>query len=102
MQVVFMHLKGGLSMKTFEPLLADDIWQMEDETEVLVSTLTLCTAIGRLTGIHANPTKEDRKLSNELSNLLSTTEHKNVRMSCKDIRRLLTKDDTNIYSFTTI
>lgn len=95
-----MHLKGGFRMKS--KILADDIWQMDDETEVLVSTLTLHTAIGRLTGIHANPSKEDRKLSSELSSIIWNANHKNVLMSCKDIRRLLTKDDTNNYSFTKI
>lgn len=85
--------------KIRETVSPDDVWQMSDDDEVFVTTLTLSAKIGRLTGIHCNPTEEDRSLEKEINKFLSTAEHKKVKMSCKDIRRILNKGDVNKYSF---
>ena len=78
----------------------DKILTMNDDAMVFVSIETLVRQANDLVG-DSNSTREDNMLLDEIEEILSDNRgKKDVLLTCKVVKRLISEKNVNVYSFT--
>lgn len=95
----FYTIRSGDLMST-DLTTYDHVMQMDDDAKVFVSIETLERQMNDLTKKESRTTQEDAILLDEIKRILSDNRgNAHVLLPCKLIKRYISRENANIYSF---